>query len=289
MATAHVIPGMRGSPRETGSSTTNHRVHGGTPRAQVCHVLAVPRPDPGRAAGRDAGCPGGAGVPARAAAAAGAAVPASGGPAARGARRWPQLFRGRWPLITSAGSWCAKSGPIPLRMIEEVPRGPAASRDGGSACAESRAASTRSSTCSRAPGRGHGRGRQAGPSHDGPRQRPGGSCYAGPPLDGDGKPTPPRRRTVRRGSPARPGGRRRLCTWQGPGPGHFGPACAATCGLTASAARRRSPGRARADAALRYWDDGTTTAQPGRHREADEIPVLRQLLGKIPERTWKVP
>src|SRR6266568_1723518 len=33
---------MRGSPRETGSSSTNHRAHGGTPRAQVCHARAVP-------------------------------------------------------------------------------------------------------------------------------------------------------------------------------------------------------------------------------------------------------
>ena len=111
MATAHVIPGMRGSPRETGSSTTNHRVHGGTPRAQVCHVLAVPCPDPGRAAGRDAGCPGGAGVPARAAAAAGAAVPASGGPASGGARG---AGRG------SSGPAARGEGPGPGELVREA-------------------------------------------------------------------------------------------------------------------------------------------------------------------------
>jgi hypothetical protein len=149
MATARVIPGMRGSPRETGSSMTNHRVHGGTPRAQVCPVLAVPCPGPGGAARRDAGCPGGAGVPARAAAAAGAAVPVAGGPAGGGARG---AGRGCSGLAAHGegpgrGNWCAKRCRAAGTMRR--PRGCAGSWRRQLTCAGNRAASTRWGTCSR--------------------------------------------------------------------------------------------------------------------------------------------
>src|SRR5712691_8858160 len=74
---------MRGSPGKTGSSLTNHRVRGGTPRVSVCHARDVPCPGPGCAAGGDAGLAGGPGGAARSASGAGAA-----GPPARGPARW---------------------------------------------------------------------------------------------------------------------------------------------------------------------------------------------------------
>ena len=247
----------------------------------------VPRPVPGRAAGHDAGFPGGSGVPARAAAPAGAAVPASGGPArggARGAGRGAsgalpaegpgpgQLVREalpcRWDdeeitrlqgFLGTVDDLRGRRGRVyPLEYLLALPLAAGMAGDGElDAAAESAAGA------------------------------PGGLLVRlGAPLDGDGNRAGRRQHPPPRTQRLRPGAvRRRAVRMEGcPGPG-----TAARHAPPPTDRRQGGPGAVprggRAPMLLSgIWDDGTTAAQLAVDTvKTNEIPVFRQLLSKIPE------
>ena len=82
-----------------------------------------------------------------------------------------------------------------------------------------------------------------------------------------------------------------LCAWQGPRDRACGPASAGRCNWQGKALRGAAPGGGHAPMLLSgIWDDGTLPpSYPGGHRKTNEIPVFRQLLGRITrKRTWKI-
>ena len=204
-------------------------------RALIPHVLPA-----------YAGCPGGAGVPARTAAAAGAAVPASGGPASGGTRgagrgssgpaaraqgpgpgelvreavpcRWDdeEITRLRGFLATVDDLRGRQGRVYPLEYLLALLLAAVIAGDGGLDAAAEWAAT--------APGEL--------------------LLRLGAPLDRDGKPRRPDAGTIRRGLTGCDQGQYDdvLCAWQGARAGHCGPACAATCGSTARRCAAPLPG-----------------------------------------------
>jgi predicted transposase YbfD/YdcC len=108
----------------------------------------------------------------------------------------------------------------------------------------------------------------------------------GAPLDRDGTPRRPDAGTVRRGLIGCDQGQYddALCAWQGARARALRPGMRKHLRIDGKALRGAAPRGGRAPMLLSgIWDDGTTAAQlPVDTAKTNEIPVFRQLLGKIP-------
>ena len=109
----------------------------------------------------------------------------------------------------------------------------------------------------------------------------------GAPLDRDGKPRRPDAGTIRRGLTGCDQGQYDdvLCAWQGARARALRPGMRRHLRIDGKALRGAAPRGGHAPMLLSgIWDDGTTAAQlPVDTVKTNEIPVFRQLLGKIPE------